>query len=305
MKSFDWDNLRIFLAAARGRSAVEAAQFLSLSQSTVSRRIQKLETETGTKLFDRSTQGLRLTPAGQRLLEHIEGLENTLSTMETSVFGEDQALSGEVRLGTIEGFGAYFLATNMEKFFTQHPAITVDILSLPRSLNFSRREADIAIAIDRPVIHNIVTTRLTDYRMLPYASPAYLGSRPTINTADDFQNHRWIDYVDDLIFSPSQFSLQNWMPGLKPSLRCTGVIAQAQAARSGLGITVLPCFIGSLYDDLVPVLPDTTDIIRTFWLVSPPERRELARVRALWEYLRATVEAKKDFMMGRRSCSKK
>ena len=65
MKSFDWDNLRIFLAAARGRSAVEAAQFLSLSQSTVSRRIQKLETETGTKLFDRSTQGLRLTPAGE------------------------------------------------------------------------------------------------------------------------------------------------------------------------------------------------------------------------------------------------
>ncbi|HAT1645669.1 TPA: LysR family transcriptional regulator [Raoultella planticola] len=300
MKSFDWDNLRIFLATARAHSAVEASRILGLSQSTVSRRIQKLEVETGTVLFNRSAQGLRLTQAGQKLLEHIEGLEDTLSTMELNVFGDNRALTGEVRLGTTEGFGAYFVAPHMERFCAQHPGITVDILSLPRSLNLSKREADIAIAIDRPVIPNIVTTRLTDYRMLPYASAAYLDRHPEIKTPDDFKAHRWIDYIDDLIFSPSQFSVQTWLPGVKPSLRCTGVIAQAQAVRSGSGIAVLPCFIASLYDELLPILPDSTDIIRTFWLVSPPERRELARVRALWDYLRVTVEAKKDLMMGGR-----
>jgi len=300
MKSFDWDNLRIFLAAAKNHSAVEASHVLGLSQSTVSRRIQKLEAETGTVLFERSTQGIRLTPAGQRLLEHIEGLEDTLSTLELNVFGDNRALTGEVRLGTTEGFGAYFVAPHMGIFCAQHPGITVDILSLPRSLNLSKREADIAIAIDRPVIANIVTARLTDYRMLPYASTTYLNRNPEVTTREDFKDHSWIDYIDDLIFSPSQFSLQAWLPGIKPSLRSSSVIAQAQAARAGSGIAVLPCFIASFYDDLVPILPETTDIIRTFWLVSPPERRELARVRVLWDYLRATVEAKKGLMMGGR-----
>ncbi len=300
MKSFDWDNLRIFLAAARAHSAVEASRLLGMSQSTVSRRIQKLETETGTILFDRSTQGLRPTPAGQRLLEHIAGLEDTFSVMESNVFGDSRSLTGEVRLGTTEGFGAYFVAPNMTEFCARHSGITVDILSLPRSLNLSKREADIAIAIDRPVLANIVTARLTDYRMLPYASATYLNSHPEIKTREDFKAHRWIDYIDDLIFSPSQFSLQAWLQGIQPSLRSSGVITQAQAARSGAGIAVLPCFIATRYDDLIPVLPDSIDIIRTFWLVSPQERRELVRVRALWDYLREVTEASKELMMGGR-----
>lgn len=190
------------------------------------------------------------------------------------------------------------MAPNKTGFCVQHPGITVDILSLPRSLNLSKREADVTIAIDRTILANIATARLTDYRILPYASAAYLDSHPAIKTQEDFKAHRWIDYIDDLIFSPSQFSLQAWLPAIKPSMRCSGVIAQAQAARSGAGIAVLPCFIAALYDDLIPVLPGTTDIIRTFWLISSQERRELARVRALWDCLRDVTEARKGIMMG-------
>lgn len=299
MNQLDWDNLRIFLGVARSQSALEASHALKMNQSTISRRLQRLESDIGSKLFERSSQGHRLTSAGHRLLEHVEKMEGTLAAVESNVFGDNVALTGEIRLGATEGFGTFFLTPHLAHFCTRHPSITVDILPLPRTLNLSKREADASVAIDRPSASSFVTCMLTKYRLLPYATAEYLHKHPPIKCVDDLVGHRWIDYVDDLIFSPQQFSLSKWLPALKPSLRSTSVIAQAQAVRAGLGIAVLPCFLGNVIDGLVPVLPDKVDITRTFWLVAPPERRELARVKALWNYVRQVAEANEDFLMGR------
>ncbi|MNV96097.1 LysR substrate binding domain protein [compost metagenome] len=74
-----------------------------------------------------------------------------------------------------------------------------------------------------------------------------------------------------------------------------------QAVRSGLGIAVLPCFLANGQKELIPILPDEVDLTRSFWLVAPAERRELARIKALWDYLRQVVELNRDFLMGRGS----
>ena len=299
MDQFDWDNLRIFLGVARAQSGLEASHTLKTSQSTISRRILRLEEDIGSKLFERSSQGHRLTSAGHRLLEHVEKLEGTFIAVESNVFGDNMALTGEIRLGTTEAFGTFFLAPHLAHFCTRHPAITVDILPMPRSLNLSKREVDMSVAIDRPSANSFVTCQLTHYRMLPYATPEYLEKHPPIMDVEDLVGLRWIDYVDDLIFSPQQFSLQKWLPTVKPFMRSTSVIAQSQAAKAGLGLAVLPCLLGNVIDGLVAVLPDKVDITRTFWLVAPPERRELARVKALWNYIRQVAEVNQDFLMGR------
>ena len=69
MNHFDWDNLRVFLGVARARSALEASHSLGMNQSTISRRLHRLERDMGSKLFDRNSQGHRLTSAGHRLLD--------------------------------------------------------------------------------------------------------------------------------------------------------------------------------------------------------------------------------------------
>ncbi|RFB71298.1 MULTISPECIES: LysR family transcriptional regulator [unclassified Herbaspirillum] len=300
MSNLDWDNFRVFLATARTRSGLEASYLLKMSQPTISRRIQKLEQEVGSKLFNRSSQGLQLTAEGYELLEHVEKLESTLSEIKINNNNGDRIeLSGEIRIGSTEAFGTFFLTPHMANFCERHQAITVDILPLSRSLNLSKREADTSVAIDRPSTSSFVTRRLTEYRLLPYATPEYLDSHSSIKQVEDFQAHRWIDFVDDLVFSPEQFHLHKWGASLKRCFRSTSVMAQAQAAKAGLGIAVLPCFLGSVTENLVPVLPDKVDIQRTFWLVAPPERRELARVRALWEYLSEIVELNADLLDGR------
>lgn len=298
MNPFNWDNLRVFLGVARAKSALEASHALGIDQSTISRRIKRLETDIGSKLFDRSSQGHRLTSAGHRLLEHVEKLESTLAAVETDVFGDNMALTGEIRLGATEAFGSYFLAPHLAHFCTRHPAIVVDLLPVPRNVNLSKREADACVTIDRPTTDSFVTSQLTPYRLLPYATQDYLQRHPPALEVADLLQYRWIDYVDDLLFADQQVSLRNWLPSVRPFLRSTSVIAQCQAVRSGLGMALLPCFIASQEPDLVPVLADKVDITRNFWLVAPAEKRELARIKALWDYLRRVADVNHRFLMG-------
>lgn len=298
VQKFNWDDLRIFLAVARAQSAFEAASGMSMSQSTVTRRLQRLEADTGSKLFDRSSQGHRLTSAGHRLLEHVEQLESTMAGLESSVFGDNQALTGEIRIGATEAFGSFFLAPHLAHFCMRHPAIKVDLLPMPRNINLSKREADTSVTLERPNDERVVSAKLLDYRLRPYASKEYLARSPLIHTATDLAEHRWIGYVDDLIFTDQQPSLRNWIASSDPFFRSTSMTAQYQAVQAGLGIAVLPCFLGSTTAGLVPLLTEEIDIVRTFWLAAPMERRELFRIRALWDYLRQVAALNRAFLMG-------
>ncbi|MDP4532889.1 LysR family transcriptional regulator [Marinobacter salarius] len=301
MDNLDWDNLRIFLAAARAQSTQGAAQKLKLNHSTVSRRIQRLEEEAGFQLFIRNSKGLVLTSTGHRLLEHVENLESTIASVESNVFRKNLTLSGEIRVGATEAFGTFFLAPHFARFCKLHPSTSVDLLPMPRNLNLTKREADLLVTIDRPSTNSFVTCQLTQYRLLPYASNEYLAKSAPITKLEDLSDHNTIDYVDDLIFSPQQVSFQEWLPSVTPAFRSTSVIAQAQAVQAGLGIAILPCFLANRIEGLSPVLQDDIDIVRTFWLVAPPERREIARVRALWQYIREVAEANSDFLMGQKN----
>lgn len=294
----DWDNLRIFLAVARSHSALEAAAQLEMDHSTITRRLHRLEKEIGSKLFDRNPQGHQLTPAGHRLLESVERIEDTLAAAESEIGGDNQVLTGQVRLGATEGFGSFFLAPQLADFCARHPAISVDLLAVPRFVNLSKREADLAVSIERPQSGAYVVCKLSDYRLQLYATRQYLDRHPTISTLSDLPAHRFIGYVDELAFSAELRYLGKFAPGAPVPLRSTSIVAQFHAARRGRGLAVLPCFMGNTCPELIPVLPGTAEVVRSFWLIAPSERREIARVRALWDFLRTTADANRAFLMG-------
>lgn len=297
----NWDNVRIFLVVARTRSALEAANQLEIDHSTITRRLRRLERELAVKLFDRTPTGHHLTACGHRLLEAAEQIESTLSVADADIGGDSQMLTGQVRLGASEGFGSFFLAPHLAEFCVLHPAIAVDLLPMPRFVNLSKREADIAVSIERPESGSYVTCRLTDYRLRLYATRQYLAQRPPIKSPADLHAHRIIAYVDELIFSAELRYLQKLAPEATTSLCSTSVIAQFYAAQRGHALAILPCFMANTCPDLVPVLPKDVDVVRSFWLIAPRERREIARVRALWDFVRKRAEANHDFLMGETS----
>lgn len=296
--NINWDNLRVFLAVARSRSAVEASVQLEMNHSTVTRRLRQLEKDMGSQLFDRSPQGHLLTSVGQRLLESVQRIENTLAVIDSEIGGDNQVLTGQVRLGATEGFGSFFLAPYLADFCEQHPAIAVDLLAVPRFVNLSKREADLAVNIERPETGPYIVSKLSDYRLQVYATRKYLDEHRTITKLGDLQEHRLIGYVDELAFSAELRYLDKLAPGSTVPLRSTSIVAQLHAARRGHHLAVLPCFMGSTCPDLIPILPGSASIVRSLWLIAPKENRDIARVRALWDFLRETAQAHRGFLMG-------
>jgi DNA-binding transcriptional LysR family regulator len=289
-ENMNWEDLKIFLEVAKNETLAGAAKRLSVDSSTVSRRLHKLESALGTQLFLRENHGHRLTQHGEKLLQTALDVEQKTQSAIELLQGKNLQQFGDIRLGTTDAFGNYFIASQLTDFLEQHPQINIDLLPLQRSVKLAHHEADVAITIDRPTNESLVVAKLCDYRLKLYASKSYLAKHTQINKTSDLLSHAMVGYVDDLIFSRQLCYLEQFLPQITPRFKSTSVIAQATAVEHGLGIAILPCFLAHRKNDLVEVLPNGLDIVRQFWITAPKERMELLRVKTLWHYLQSITD---------------
>ena len=293
----DWDNLRFFLELARTGTLVSAARRLAVDHTTVARRIQALEKEVGTALFSREAGGHRLTEAGRRLQPQVEAMESAFLAVESAAPASREGLSGLVRIGATEGFGTVVLAPQLALFAQAHPKLVIDLLAMPRLVHLSRREADIVISLERPARGPVVVTKLTDYTLRLYASKQYLAAHKPIKTREDLRGHSFISYVDDLLFSKELQYLDELHRPDAFALRSTSVLAQHRAVVAGAGIAVLPAFVAEQDKALRSVLSGQANFTRTFWMSMPAETKHLARMQAVWEFLRGIAVAQRGLLL--------
>jgi molybdate transport repressor ModE-like protein len=298
-KTPDWNDLRIFLEVARAGTASAAARRLSVDYTTVARRIRALEEAMGALLFDKSrSTGFTLTQDGQHLVSHAEAMEGAMQAACEQVSGTGSALSGLVRIGCTEAFGSYFVIPQMVAFQQQYPNITIDVLPVPHFISLSRREADIAITLERPARGPYVCSKLCDYKLSLYATPEYLSQHPPIQKREDLNGHRFINYVPDLAFSAQLLYLDEALPNAHSPLRSTSVLAQHQAALQGQALAFLPDFIVADDKRLVPVLAKDLSVIRQFWMSYSEDLRRLKRVTGVASYLAEQARANQAFLLG-------
>jgi DNA-binding transcriptional LysR family regulator len=295
----NWDDLRFFLEVARTQRASGAAKRLGVDYTTVARRVRALEDALGTLLFDKSRSGgFILTAEGQRLLGYVDSIETTVQSATEQIANTGHALSGHVRVGSTEGFGCFFLAPQLARFQDAHPNISIDLLPVPHFVSLSKREADIAVTLERPEQGQYVYTKLCEYRLKLYATAEYIDAHGPIRTSDDLRHHRFASYIDDLAFSYELLYLERAVPGAVSRWRSTSAIAQYFAALQGRALAILPCFMTSADPRFVPVLPDEIVVTRAFYLSCREDLRKLKRITAVWDYLRAAAEANRAFLMG-------
>ncbi|WOH39345.1 LysR family transcriptional regulator [Thalassotalea fonticola] len=293
----NWDDIKIFLQVARTGKLALAARNLKVDSSTVSRRLHYLEKSLEVSLFERGAQGHLLTVEGQQLMQTAKRMEQNLQSSVASLQGINKGDSGNVRLGTTEAFGSFFLATKMREFARLAPKINVDILTFSRQVNLTRYEADIAINVGKPDKTSMVVTKLCDYRLKLYASNIYLRNNP-ITKKSDLNQQSWIAYVEHLDFSDQLSHVKDLAPDVTPTLKSSSVISQYLAVKSGLGIAVLPCFMADLDPELKPLLDDEIDIVRQFYLMAQADRKRIARVEMLWNFIKKTAKANQLLLMG-------
>ncbi len=263
----NWDDLRVFLAVARAEGLSGAAKTLRLDAATAGRRIARLERSTGSVLFAKSPQGYALTEAGQRLLPQAEAAEMALSRGLGAVSGAGEALTGTIRIGAPDGCANYLLAPVCTAIAQAHPDLDIQILALPRVVNLSRREADLAIAVSAPQTARLRAEKLCDYRLSLAASPTYLAEHGVPKRLDDLSAMRMIGYIPDMIFD-AELDYLSALNIERVPLASNAVSVQLNYARAGAGVAIVHDFALPSAPELVSVLPDQFELTRSFWLIS-------------------------------------
>ncbi|WP_169542917.1 LysR family transcriptional regulator [Sneathiella aquimaris] len=295
---FDWNDIRFFLELCRKGRLTEVAKALKVDHTTVSRRILSLEKQLDAKLFESTTRGYVLTQAGERLLPHAEAMESASATIQDHVGGENRNLTGVVRLGVPEGFGSQFLSKDMPSFQALHPEIELEFVANDRFVSLSKREADLSITLERPRSGRLISKKLTDYSLRLYASRDYLAKHPPIKTVEDLKDHNFISYIDELVPDPQMLYLSEFVASPNVTLKSSSIVFQFQATVAGAGISIMHCFVADEHPDLVCLLPEEIEVNRTFWLNTPEDIHDLARIKAVTQFLTELVDRQKKKLLG-------
>lgn len=283
----NWDDIRIFLAVARSGQILGAARALNLNHATVARRLTALETALGSTLFTRRTNGSDLSPSGERFLVHAEAMESAMLAASESA-GADSRIQGTVRVGAPDGFGVAFLAPRLGELTERHKGLRIELVPVPRAFSLSRREADIAVTLERPREGRLVARKLTDYRLGLYASQPYLDRNGIPASLADLAAHRLVGYVEDLLYTASLDYTAEFLKGWHSSLAVSSAMGQTEAVRAGAGIGILHAFMAGQDTGLVPVLPAHT-LTRSYWTVMHEDLRTISRVALVADFLAEIV----------------
>jgi DNA-binding transcriptional LysR family regulator len=287
-KAENWDDLRYFLAVARTGTLSAAAEALGTDHTTVARRVQRLEEQLTEKVFHRSSLGYGLTQAGEKLRPIAEAMETGYLTAAASQ-GTKPVIAGTVRIGAPDGFGTWFLAPRIHKLAALHPQLEIELLVTARVFSLTRREADMVIGLTAPEHLRVLSRRITDYRLMVYASRGYLANRPKIAHLNDFAKHDFVGYIEDMLFTTELNYLNAIGTGIRARIRSTNLIAQVNATLAGAGLSVLPSFIARAYPELVPVLPEKVSLRRSYFMHVHEDTGKAAHIRAVATFIAAEV----------------
>ncbi len=290
----DWDDVRYFLAVARGGSVRSAAARLGVNHATVLRRIAQLEARLGSQLFEKRPSGYRLTAAGEEILVFAEQMNASSNQLETRVFGRDQSVSGLLRVTLAPILATHLLMPDLISFAQLHPGIEIEVQSIAEPVNLTNREADVAIRVvyDR----NTLPLNLHGLKGPELFGGAYL-SRELLAAfrSGAAERVRWI--VD------RRFGVVGWarggeVPAAEVPFVTTDAEAQIAAVRLGLGMTTLPCFVGDA-DPLLARVPGVPlHLHGSLWLLTTDETRRTKRVRLFTEHIAKKLAGHADLLAG-------
>src|SRR5258705_4396827 len=197
----DWDRIRIFLEVARTGQILGAARRLGVNHATVARQLTALEQELKTQLVERRTTGCVLTNAGEALVAAAERAESEFLQVGAHLGRSSEAISGTVRVGAPDGLGNYFLASQLGALAARHPDLLIQLVPLPRTFSLSRREADIAITLDRPKEGRLIVKKLTHYKLSVYCAESYIKRLGPIKKQDELVGHLFFNHGEEFGFS--------------------------------------------------------------------------------------------------------
>lgn len=281
-KTLEWSDLQFFVAVCERGSVGAAAQALRVNHSTVLRRIANLERTLSVRLFDRLPRGYALTEQGRALEASIAGVQEQVDAAQRRLTGVDLALGGTIRVTAPDTLSQVFLLPLLAQFQAAHPAVRLELVAGNSFLNLTQREADVAVRGSNRPPENLVGRRAGVIRTALYGSRAYLESLDRKHTAADY---RWVGHDPALSHLESAKWMTKHVAPERVVLRVDSLVAMAQAVAAGVGVGWLLCPLGDAREELQRIEPPRADLDTQIWVLTHPDLKRVARIRALTDFL--------------------
>jgi len=285
MNNLDWGLIRSFLAVSQTGSLSAAARALGVSQPTLSREIQALESSTGLSLFKRTTQGLSLTEHGRALVETAGHMSDAADRFIRQASGMSVELEGDVRISVNEIVGIYLLPPAIAAFREQHPGVQVEIVITNRASSLSKRDADIALRMFRPSQPDLVARRLPDMEVGFYAHKDYIAKHGEPTNMDEFFQHSILGFDEGMDFINGGRAMGIEFKKQDFALRTDHLLAQLGLLRAGAGIGGTHVEIARHFPELKRVLEFIPLPKMEFWCVCHADVQFNSRIREMMHFL--------------------
>jgi DNA-binding transcriptional LysR family regulator len=286
----DWEDIRHFLAVAQNGTLSAAARSLKVDHATVSRRLAALEAALDVRLVDRLPRSCRLTTIGRQVFEQATVMDAGAHGIARLAKAAHAPLVGGVALSAPPVLVAHLLTEHLARFRAEYPDIRLSLSAQGQQVSLSRREADVAVRLVRPDEAGSVSRKVGTMAFGLYAHRSY---------AHLAAPERWQFIAFDQSFADMQ--QQSWLLGIagdRPvACELNHISEHLIAARAGVGVAGLPCFLGERDHDLVRIHEDVPSFARDIWLVVHRDLRKAPAVRAVMDFVAIVISKNQDLFI--------
>lgn len=288
MHDLNWDDLRLLLAIGQVGSLSGAADRLGINQSTVSRRLARLEAQLDCRLVERSVLGISLTEAGVELFQMAEQMSEDVTSRTARLIGRDANVSGRLIVTCVDMMVDRFLAPHLAAFADQYPDIELLLQTNLAPANLMKNEAEVAIRISADPHQVLVGTRICDFALSVYVAQAAIRISVT--------DREWIGWREE--GTAARIMAQHF-PDVFVRHRVDNYLAMNAMVRAGLGAAMLPCYWADQDGGLRRLYPETVPAGLGLWLLIHPDKKRMARIRAFVDFMVPRWKAHQNWFEGR------
>lgn len=288
--SFDWNQIRAFLATVEEGSFSAASRVTGQTQPTLGRQIASLEEQLGITLFERIGRSLVLTDAGAQLVDHVRDMADAASRISLAASGQSKGIEGLVRISASDVLAAHGIPKLLSRLAKTAPQISVEVVAANEVSDLQRREADIAVRHIRPTQPDLIARKLTDAKAHLYAAPSYLKTYGTPSRLDDLAGHNLISYGDpkQMLGHLNGYGMNLTVENFRYYSE-NGMVGWAMV-KEGLGLGIMSQSVALETPDVVRVLPDLFEAEFPVWLATHRELQTSARIRLVFDALADVLE---------------
>lgn len=241
-----------------------------------------------------------MTDAGRTAMHYAEKIESEVHALGREVLGLDMKLQGVIRLTAPEGFTVQFAPAILKEFLAKHPDVSIDIVGGSSAVDLTRREADIAIRATSKPPDTSLGRKIGEFRFAAYATADYAKENKDIALSQQ----RWcfitgtVEWLVPLIWKKKDEGEQQTV------FSSSNAMSVINAAAEGLGMTFMPCYLADSDMRLVRVSEPIAPLTLELWLLTHPDLRHTARVKALMAYLYDKLKEDEDLYAGNKPINK-